>query len=246
MLSIGLMRGGWRSDGGGVLLRLFLVAAVSAPLVAAATGQRLATPFGLSLTLLAITLAIVGIAYTGWRVRQSPTRGLVRVGVDVVVLATLAAAFALITDRASNAFYTQEVLADAMAVLLMVHLAGAALRAVGLSRQRWPRLTMLRGDGSPAVPRRSEPASMQFADGLTAAMAVLVACFWGLAAIGFHEGAAILLLLAGMFGTIAIIARLPGAFINERVLFQDWRRTRKARRGGGAATLHEEPHVRSS
>ena len=246
MLSIGLMRDDWRSDTGGAFLRLFLIAAVGAPLIGAAAGRELARPFGLSLTQLAGITAASGIAYAVWRLRRAATHGLLRVAIDVVALAVLAATFALIIDGASNGFYTQEVLADTMAVLLLLHLAGTALRALGRNRQRWPWLTMLRRDGTPAVPRRSEPASMQFADGLTAGMTLLVGCFWGLAVIGLHEGAGILLILAGTLAGLVIIARLPSAFINERVLFHEWRVRRRSRRPNRGASRHEGSHVHSS
>ena len=246
MLSIGLMRDDWRSDTGGVFLRLFLIAAVGAPVVGAAAGRELARPFGFSLTQLAVLMAASGTAYALWRLRRSPTDGLLRVEIDVVALAALAGTFVLIIDGASNIFYTQQVLADAMAVLLLLHLAGAALRALGRNRQRWPRLTVLRGDGTPAVPARSEPASMQFADGLTAGMTLLVGCFWGLAVNGLHEGAGVLLILAGALAGLVIIARLPSAFINERVLFHEWRVMRRSRRPNRGTSRHEGSHVHGS
>jgi hypothetical protein len=229
MLSMRLMTDDWRSDTGGVFLRLLLIAGVAAPLAAAALGRGVATPFGLRLAVLAGVGALSGIAYAAWRARAGQ-RGLGRLAVDIVAVVILATVFALIIDRTSNGFYTDQVLADAMAVLLMVHLAGAALREVGLNRQRWPRLMVVSGDGASAVPKRSEPASMQFADGLTSVMTVFVACFWGLAVVGPREPAGILLLLAGAFGVVALLARLPSAFINERVLFREWRRSRRSSR----------------
>lgn len=226
MLSVGPTRDDRWSDMGGRLLRLLLAAGLGAPLAAAALGRRLATPFGMPLMLLAGVMGLFAIGYAAWRIRRSPSRAPLRVGVDALALAVLAATFALIIDHAANGFYTQEVLADAMAVLLLLHLAGATLRAVGRNRQR------------------GEPASMQFADGLTTAMALFVGCFWVFALIGFHEPAGILLILAGLFGGIVMLARLPSAFINERVLFRDWRRTRRL--GRSASTRHEGSHARSS
>lgn len=230
MLSIGLMSDDWRSDTGGLYLRLFLIAGLGAPLIAAATGRHLATPFGIPAVQLAGIMVAGLLGYSAWRMRRSPRRGLMRVVTDAVALLALAVSFALIIERSANGFYTQEVLADALAVLLLLHLAGAMLRGVGRSRQRWPPVTVLSSDGVPAIPRRSNPASMQFADALTAGMAVLVVCFWGFALIGFHEAAGILLIFAGALGAVVVLVRLPSVFFNERVLFRDWRRQRRSRR----------------
>ena len=87
---------------------------------------------------------------------------------------------------------------------------------------------------------------MQFADSLTGAMALLVGCFWGLAAFRLYEAAGVLLLVAGVFGVIVIIARLPSAFIDERVLLREWRRKRRSRRANRRAARQGGSHVASS
>jgi hypothetical protein len=217
MLSTGLLRDDWKTDTGGVYLRLMLIGALCAPLAAAVVGRSVATAFGLPLATLGAGVVLGATVYATWRVRRARGWGARRVVLDALVVGLLAAVFALVIGWRATGFYTQEVLADAMAVLLMVHVAGALLRAAGLRRQRWPRVTVVAAGMEPGVPRVSEPASMQFADTVTRGMALFVACFWGVAAAGFHEAAGVLLLLGGVSGMVALIARMPSALFNERI-----------------------------
>lgn len=196
-------------------LLLMLLAAATAPAVTtsgAIEGEWISDPFGLPPTPLRVLVVFAGFGYFAWRLRrESPRRAILALAGISILFYTLAMVFAIVVDTRSTMFYTDRALEDGMGVLLAIYAAGALLRALaqaGIGRTR-----------------RLSPSTW-FADDLTTLAWGALIGFWVFSAFALYPPAALLLLLIGGSGVLALLLRLPDAF---SVIVEAWSHRRPAR-----------------
>lgn len=194
-----------------------LVAAVASPLVAQVTGWPVVTAFGVALPSLGMgaALAVTAYALRVFRHRRSH-RAVIHLIITVATLVGLAGLFGLIMYHRSTGYFTTQALADGMAVLLALHLAGMLLRGAA----------------------RSATTATFLADEVTIAVTLLLGAFWVLAALRLHYAAAPLLLVVAASLILLLVLRIPDALARPWVRESDTSRLRafiRSRRGGHGA-----------
>lgn len=196
-------------------LTALLTAALLVPAARPLLGRSIPAPFEVDRWVVASAMAILlgGVLLRGYRILRlriggSGWRILALILAEVAALAALASILDSIVARRATAFLTPQVVADIMAVLFGLHLAGAMFPIVGAGDQPPP--TRLR---SPLARRMREHVTAHRLEGAAAAC---VAGFWVLLIVAQRELGAALLMIAGALLLTAIPVRIADAWSDAR------------------------------
>jgi hypothetical protein len=238
-------RRGIASHPGPRTLQALLVGALIVPAAAPFLGASLPAPFGLPRLLLAAGLIALGVHEVSrtWRQAGGGRRGTQRALRNLAIAGTIALACDAIVRWRSTGFYTPQVLADSLAVLLALHGLGSLLRLFGGESEgeeepverppRADRAASWLRRGRRGAPRRPSPRVADRIEGVAAAMVV---AFWVLAAMGMRELAGVQLLGAGA----ALVVTLPMRFADAWTASAG--RLRARRHHGTGFHGHGGPH----
>lgn len=203
------------------LTGLLLAGAMLSPIAAATLGWRVHTPFAMPLIMHETLLVAIALVAFGIGERDDVSIASIatrRWAGRLLVVAAVAAGFAVIVDERANVFYTERALVDGMTLLFALQLGVRLLRRRAVRRlglhvaapepsRRWRRgaewRRRFRARCLPATP------GIRVSDALVAAVGWLLLTAWVLIALEHRHPAGPMLLAAGGIELLALLALVP-------------------------------------